>query len=78
VSGESVVCYFCKKLCDQPEELQRAYVNPKNGRVCVCNHCGGYEHCPQCGQLWENLHRPVGAICLRCTIYVHPHETKQS
>ena len=62
----SVNCYYCGKPCDAPVETGRAWIHPKQGRVTCCNSCGGYETCPSCGKLWENLFSPKGTPCDAC------------
>ena len=54
-------CRYCRKECTDPAELKRA-----DGGVTVCNACGGYEYCPQCNNLWENVFAEEGAPCFAC------------
>lgn len=61
----TVPCRYCGKQCLTEVELARHWYD--NGvRVTCCNKCGGYETCPRCGQLWENLSYPAGCICPEC------------
>jgi hypothetical protein len=60
------VCYYCSKLCDKPEELERAWLHPVSGEVTCCDKCGGYEVCPKCKTRWENLHDEPGVPCFDC------------
>lgn len=61
-----IVCCYCKNQCNTTEEIERAWTHPKKGRVTCCNSCGGYEICPECGKMWENLHRVKNALCFDC------------
>lgn len=62
----SIVCCYCHKLCNTAIEIERAWIHPVNGQVTCCNACGGYETCPECGKLWENLQSPDNAPCFEC------------
>lgn len=42
---------------------------PGGKRVSVCNDCGGYERCIECGKVWENLHYEKGERpCHACEV----------
>ncbi len=59
-------CHYCKKPCNAAEEIKRAWIHPTKGNVTCCNSCGGYEICPECNKLWENLHWPKNTPCFKC------------
>lgn len=63
----NATCCYCRKVCDTVEENERVWRHPVKGRVTCCNSCGGYETCPECGHLWENLHRIKNALCFECS-----------
>ena len=60
-----IQCCYCGKPCEKPEEQARQWRHPQKGLVAVCNPCGGYENCPACGKLWENLGES-GTPCFDC------------
>jgi hypothetical protein len=62
----NIACRYCNKLCATAVEIERAWVHPKKGLVTCCNVCGGYETCPECGKLWENLYQAKNTPCLEC------------
>jgi hypothetical protein len=62
----NIPCCYCDKVCATAEENDRRWLHPVKGQVTCCNDCGGYETCPECGKLWENLYQVKNAPCFEC------------